>query len=289
MRSAVITREYFPHIRVSILLGEVGTVHPGRVTAALRVHEKFRVWNVPLYGAQRFRYEFLERQPRVVHPDLMATKRGARATCNYYKTISSRSSRFKPRVHGLTSTFSAACPGAILQSLGVNVVGDDAGNSVWRKVGQDRGHCRFHDERDQKKEGEDGEYGRGTQAEGGVEFSFLHQSHHLHHRQHPAYGAWLGVLFLGAHDHRRLVGINDCYLLCGAAWTPFPSNLWKLSPPFASGDDDYYGSLIDRCFRGNFIFSTNRFSLFFLFGSLEFEFNESSGSFFFLSFFFPPL
>lgn len=93
MRSAVITREYFPHIRVSILLGKVGTVHPGRVTAALRVHEKFRVWNVPLYGAQRFRYEFLERQPRVVHPDLMATKRGARATCNYYKTISSRSSR----------------------------------------------------------------------------------------------------------------------------------------------------------------------------------------------------
>lgn len=231
MRSAVITREYFPHIRVSILLGEVGTVHPGRVTAALRVHEKFRVWNVPLYGAQRFRYEFLERQPRVVHPDLMTTKRGARATCNYYKTISSRSSRFKPRVHGLTSTFSAACPGAILQSLGVNVVGDDAGNSVWRKVGQDRSHCRFHDERDQKKEGEDGEYGRGTQAEGGVEFSFLHQSHHLHHRQHPAYGAWLGVLFLGAHDHRWLVGINDCSIVRGRL-DPFPFKLVKTFSSF---------------------------------------------------------
>lgn len=81
MRSAVITREYFPHVRVSILLGEVGTVHPGRVTAAFRVHEKFRVRNVPRDGAQRFRYEFIERQPRVVHSDLMATKRGAGTTC----------------------------------------------------------------------------------------------------------------------------------------------------------------------------------------------------------------
>lgn len=94
MCSAVITREYFPHVRVSVVFGEVGTVHPGRVTAALRVHEKLRVRNVPLYGAQRFRNEFLERQPRVVHPDLMATKRCARTTCNYCtKTISSQSSK----------------------------------------------------------------------------------------------------------------------------------------------------------------------------------------------------
>lgn len=120
------------------------------------------------------------------------------------------------------TTFSTTCPRAILQSLGVNVVGDDTGDGVWRKVGQDRGYRRFHHERDQKKEGEDGKYGRGTQAEGGVEFSLLHQSHHLHHRKHPAYGAGLGVLFLGAHDHRRLVGINDCTIL-RAAWTLLPS------------------------------------------------------------------
>lgn len=80
--SAVIAGEYFPHVRVSIFLRKAGTVYSGRVTAAFRVHEEFRIRDVPGNGTEWFRHKFLERQPRVVDSDLMATERSTGATCN---------------------------------------------------------------------------------------------------------------------------------------------------------------------------------------------------------------
>lgn len=165
------------------------------------------------------------------------------------------------------------------------MIGDDAGDSVRGKVGQDRGHRRFHDERDQKEEGEDGEYGRDAQAEGGVEFSLLHQCHHLHHRQHPAYGARLGVLFLGAHDHRRLVGINDCSVVRGRFDDPSPLKLVKnfvlLSP---LDHDDRYGYCIDPCFHGNFYLFRGSFPF-----CLLLAWNSNRHALLSFFFFLPPL
>jgi len=67
-----------------------------------------------------------------------------------------------------------------------------------RKIRQDGGYRRLHDERDQEQEGKHREDRRGAQAEGRVELGLLY------------HGADLGLLHLDAHYHRRLVGINGC-------------------------------------------------------------------------------
>ena len=61
VRSAVVTGEYLSHVRISVFLSKIGTVHPGWVTAAFRVYEEFRVRDIPGNGTQRFCHEFLER------------------------------------------------------------------------------------------------------------------------------------------------------------------------------------------------------------------------------------
>lgn len=81
MRSAVITGKYLPHILVRVLFRESGTVNRGRVAAPFRVHEKFRLRDVPWYRAQRLRHELLVRELGVVNSDLMTTKRSTRTTC----------------------------------------------------------------------------------------------------------------------------------------------------------------------------------------------------------------
>lgn len=84
--SAVVTGKYLPRVLLRVLLGEGGTVDPRRVPATLRVDEELGVGDVPRYRAQRLRHELLKRQLGVVDSDLMATKRGAGATCTVIKS-----------------------------------------------------------------------------------------------------------------------------------------------------------------------------------------------------------
>lgn len=76
-----------------------------------------------------------------------------------------------------------------------------AGDRVRREIRQDGGYRRLDDERDQKQKGEDRENRRGAQADGSVKLGLLD------------HGAYLGLLHLDAHYHRRFVRINDCGFL----------------------------------------------------------------------------
>lgn len=99
-------------------------------------------------------------------------------------------------------TFPAARPRTVLQPLRVHVLRRNAGDRVRREIRQDGGYRRLDDERDEKQEGEDRENRRGAQADGSVKLGLLD------------YGAYLGLLHLNAHNHRRFVRINDC----GCLW-----------------------------------------------------------------------